>query len=86
MNQYDQKKLLSYIDAVSFAMYDTLLYLDTHPSDKKALKAFEEYQSARKKAVREYSQYFEPLTLDYADNRTHFTWATSPWPWQKEGC
>ncbi len=35
MNQYDKKKLLNYIDAVSFALIDTNLYLDTHPNDKK---------------------------------------------------
>ena len=33
MNKYDQEKLLRYIDAVSFALIDTTLYLDTHPDD-----------------------------------------------------
>lgn len=37
MNQYDKKKLLNYIDAVSFALIDTTLYLDTHPNDRKRL-------------------------------------------------
>ena len=37
MNQYDKKKLLNYIDTVSFALIDTTLYLDTHPNDQKAI-------------------------------------------------
>ena len=47
MNQYDKKKLLNYIDAVSFALIDTNLYLDTHPNDKKAMDHFNQYQKAR---------------------------------------
>ncbi|MFR9099566.1 MAG: spore coat protein CotJB [Anaerostipes hadrus] len=37
MNQYDKKKLLNYIDAVSFALIDTTLYLDTHQMTRKRL-------------------------------------------------
>ena len=64
MNQYDKKKLLNYIDAVSFALIDTNLYLDTHPNDKKAMDHFNQYQKARKQALKEYARNFEPLTSD----------------------
>ena len=70
MNQYDKKKLLNYIDAVSFALIDTNLYLDTHPNDKKAMDHFNQYQKAR---------------IDSADIDDHFTWATDSWPWMKRG-
>jgi spore coat protein JB len=86
MTKYDQKKLLDYIDAVSFAMIDTSMYLDTHPDDREAIAHFQKYQSARKKALKEYSQYFEPLTMDTAEVTDTFTWATTKWPWMKEGC
>ena len=55
MNQYDKKKLLNYIDAVSFALIDTTLYLDTHPNDQKAIDHFNQYQKARKQALKEYA-------------------------------
>ena len=74
MNQYDKKKLLNYIDTVSFALIDTTLYLDTH-----------QYQKARKQALKEYARNFEPLTIDSADIDDHFTWATDSWPWMKKG-
>ena len=74
MNQYDKKKLLNYIDAVSFALIDTNLYLDTHPNDKKAMDHFNQYQKARKQALKEYARNFEPLTIDvsgkYQTNRS----------------
>ena len=75
VNQYDKKKLLNYIDAVSFALIDTNLYLDTHPNDKKAMDHFNQYQKARKQALKEYARNFEPLTIDSADIDDHFTWA-----------
>jgi len=86
MNQYDQKKLLEYINAVSFALIDTNLYLDTHPRDQEAIRNFKQYQNARKKALKEYAQYFEPLTIDSAEITDTFTWTTTSWPWMKEGC
>lgn len=86
MNKYDQKKLLDYINAVSFALVDTSLYLDTHPNDAEAIDHFKQYQSARNKAMKEYAQYFEPLTIDTAEITDTFTWAMTPWPWMKGGC
>lgn len=86
MNQYDQKKLLDYINAVSFALVDTTLYLDTHPDDREALEQFRQFQNARNKAVKEYSQYFEALVLDAAEIQDEFTWAVKSWPWMKERC
>ena len=34
--------LLDQINTVSFAAYDMLLYLDTHPKDEKALAYYQE--------------------------------------------
>lgn len=37
---------------------------------------FNQYQKARKQALKEYARNFEPLTIDSADIDDHFTWAT----------
>ena len=39
-NVQSREKLLHYIDMVSFAVDDVLLYLDTHPCDQDALAYF----------------------------------------------
>ena len=33
-------RLKRYIDALDFAIYETILFLDTHPNDRKAQAAF----------------------------------------------
>ena len=65
---------LSRINEVSFAVDDMLLYLDTHPCDRKAL----EYCDAEK---------FGPLTIDCTDQQESATWKwmEQPFPWEKEG-
>ena len=79
-----KKDLLNYIDEVSFAAYDTLLYLDTHQEDPAALKYFREMMQKRKEAMAEYGRQFGPLTID-CDSATaedSWQWAAQPWPWE----
>ena len=42
--------LLREIDKVSFAVDDILLYLDTHPCDKKALDYYKEHVAKRRQS------------------------------------
>lgn len=79
-----REDLLNHIDEVSFAAYDTLLYLDTHQEDQAALEYFREMMQKRKEAMAEYGKQFGPLTIDCdsatADDR--WQWARQPWPWE----
>ena len=61
MNQTDKKKLLRYIQEVSFAIDDVVLYLDTHPYDEEALKYYKKYKKLYHEASEEYTQYYGPL-------------------------
>ena len=49
----EKHNLLAYITQVSFAMDDTVLFLDTHPCDKEALCYYEQLKKERRDAVRE---------------------------------
>lgn len=88
----EQKKLLDHIDAICFAAYDTMLFLDTHPEDTEALSYYCQLVEEKKKAVHEYEQKFEPLYAEGAcANKCSctdkaWTWATTPWPWERRGC
>ncbi len=77
-----QKQLLDWIDEVSFAITELTLYLDTHPSDAKALSCFEQYNKERQKALSLYSEQYGPLTLDGIRNNNRWYWIMQPWPWE----
>ena len=80
--------LLQWINAVSFAVNDVQLFLDTHPCDQNALAYFEKYQAERNRALKEYARHYGPLTIDTLDTSAceNGNWINDPWPWQKGGC
>ena len=91
----DRQALLQKINEASFAVVDTTLYLDTHPTDQEALQYFKMVMNQRKQALEEYESRFEPLIVDCVNpkdnNKTgyctdypakeHWTWADGPIPW-----
>lgn len=83
-----RRELLHRINLVSFAADDTRLFLDTHPGCQEALEFFDECQSQREKALREYARYYGPLTMDTvsAKDTGRWNWIDEPWPWQEGGC
>ena len=79
--------LLQKINEVSFAVDDMLLYLDTHPEDKKALDFFADVSDRRNKLMAEYARNYGPLTIDDAavSSDSSWKWSQQPFPWEKEG-
>ena len=74
MNGQNRRSLLQNITEISFAAYDTLLFLDTHPDDQQAMA--------------EYGRQFGPLTVDCASVAAgnHWQWINQPWPWEGGAC
>ena len=64
MNQMNRQQLFNLINTVSFAVDDLLLFLDTHPDDVEAIKAFHHYSDIRRNALQVYSDQYGPLTID----------------------
>lgn len=83
-----KKDMLSYVNAVSFAVNDSALFLDTHPCDENALAYFHEYSLLRNEALKEYAACYGPLTIDTAVESCsdRWNWINEPWPWQEGGC
>lgn len=87
MNQpMNQKQLMQWINMVSFAINDIVLYLDTHTDDEEALNYFNHYKELRKQALRTYAEQYGPLTIDTANVTNYWCWATQPWPWEGGMC
>lgn len=80
----ERSALLKEIQAEDFALYETALYLNGHPTCQSAL----DYYCQRKKlslALREqYESLYGPLTLYGNDSATCWHWVDAPWPWEKE--
>lgn len=80
-----RQKLLMEINETSFAVNDIMLYLDTHPDDKKALEFFHDNMQKRKRALEEYEKQYTPLTMDYCKHEEKWKWGEEPVPWEG-GC
>ena len=82
MTFIEKKKLMKLIQQYSFAVTEAVLYLDTHPNSRKALKFREKYAKMRADAVELYEKKYGPLTM-YAENCEYdWKWVNEPWPWE----
>lgn len=73
------------ISVVDFVVVELTEYLDTHPNDTEALEYFRHYSKIRNRMVEEFSQKYFPLTANYANCSTEWTWGAAPLPWEG-GC
>ncbi len=77
-------QLLDQIRAEDFALYETALFLNTHPDCQDALC----YYQARKDTVRalkkQYEHAFGPLSIYGNTDGNCWRWVEGPWPWEKE--
>jgi spore coat protein JB len=80
----EQARRLKELQCANFAAYDMLLYLDTHPSDKKAFEISRALVEKTNKLKCEYEKDFGSLTPFGSAYRGRFDWLDSPWPWEKE--
>lgn len=65
-----------------FALDDILLYLDTHPMDREALRYYQYAKQQNEEAVRAYEQTYGPLMFTQVDCKNEWSWMKNPWPWE----
>lgn len=75
-------ELLDLLDKISFALDDTRLFLDTHPTNKEALSFFDTLQKKRKMIIKEYTMNFGPICAYDVELCDYWKWNTGPMPWQ----
>ena len=79
----EQAALLRSIQEACFTLHELVLYLDTHPNNR---KAFAMYQTYRKKCAELTAQYeatYGPLTAKGVTG-DRWTWGSGRWPWQHQ--
>ena len=84
----DEKTCLrNKIAAYCFAIHETVLYLDTHPSCQRTMAMLDKYRAGKQKAIEEYEQKFGPYVVTVDDVKTgdRWNWIDGPWPWELKG-
>lgn len=83
-NALSKKDLLRKIQELEFATIDLNLFLDTHPKNIDALKAFNDLSLKTQKLKKIYEAKFGPLTnFGYDQSNSPWAWVDEPWPWEK---
>lgn len=72
---------LTQLQALSFALHELSLYLDTHRNDQEALELYRNYQDLYHKGMMAYGNEYGPLTHD-TPVTGEYRWLDSPWPWE----
>ncbi len=75
--------LIKDIQMSTFALVETNLFLDSHPSDTDALSALKRYNRERSEAIAEYEKRFGALFIGSA-TCVPYSYVTQPFPWETE--
>ena len=78
-----RSELLRQIQAADFAAHDAALFLNTHPTDQKALEYYHKMMSQSKELTEQYTTMFGPLTRNAVKSTSHWDWINEPWPWER---
>lgn len=81
----DKEMMMKYLQAADFAVFETALYLDTHPTDEKALAYMQKHTILANQIRSEYIADFGPLQVTDITSDCYWEWVASPWPWELEG-
>ena len=74
--------LLHKLQALDFAIYDTVLYLDAYPNCRKALAHYHALLEMMEKTKLEYESKYGPLTAFGNMSKSSWDWTATPWPWE----
>ncbi|MBR6808121.1 MAG: spore coat protein CotJB [Clostridia bacterium] len=77
----EQKILFRQIQLYKFAVHETILYLDGHPCDKKALEFYKKYNCKLSEMKKAYEDKYGPLT-SFGNLQGTWKWVECPWPWE----
>ncbi len=80
----ERKALMLRLQQASFALWETMLFLDTHPDDAEALKYFAEIRQKSRELTAQYEKKYGPVTAEATYAGAHWNWVDGPWPWQTE--
>lgn len=72
------------LQAVDFALQETVLYLDAYPDHAQALDYYHQLIDLRRTLMESYEKNCGPITMYGNKSRTSWDWVEGPWPWEPE--
>ena len=79
----EREMLGNRIRALDFAIWELHIFLDTHPTNKDALKRYSELKNKRNLLVEDYESRFgeweKPVNPEHI-----WEWIDAPWPWEAD--
>jgi len=79
----DRYAALKQLQALEFAAVEFNLYLDTHPTDQRALNEYNHLVQRIDEMKKYYECYFGPLlNFGFSASRYPWQWTEEPWPWE----
>ncbi len=78
----DRKRMYRMIQQISFVLYETALYLDTHPHCRQAMEYFARYNTKLHELTQKYEELYGPLTIYGQNCSDSWQWTLQPWPWE----
>lgn len=86
ITQQNREEMMSQLAAVSFALNDLTLYLDTHPDCPKGTELFYKLLEERLSLLSEFAGKFYPLTqismITGHYDKEEYGWSEGPMPWE----
>ena len=76
----EKDRLLLDIQMYGFYLKDLGLYLDTHPTDERALKLFNETRDKYYKRVMDFERMYYPLCAFHSDKSNTYEWLDGKFP------
>ena len=82
----ERAKLRRKLYELDFAIYELILFLDSHPESQRALELMREYREKRAAVMSEYREKFGDLiiTANDAPADCRWKWIDGPWPWDND--
>jgi len=80
----ERQKLMCELQRTSFALVETVLFLDGHPCEEKALEYYCETREKYEKVLKNYEECYGPISVLGVDSEKGWTWVETPWPWEME--
>lgn len=72
------------LQAIDFALQETVLYLDAYPEHTQALDYYHQLIELRRALIERYEKNCAPVTMYGNRSRTSWDWVEGPWPWEPE--